>query len=648
MSSLARLFAACLTAILFAAGMPPRAGADAPAPVIIVMDGSGSMWGNLGTERTAKFDLARAALRQSLATVTSAARFGLVAYGHRSRGNCSDVETLVPPEAGPAERVLGPIDKLSPRGRGPLTLALREAAKSVPGQDPATFILVTDGYDNCSQDPCLGAAEIAKANPNIVIHTIALAVDPPADLQRLRCISRTTRGKFYDIRDNAALPTAVGEVTQLANLQGPAAQPEEAAAPEAAPKSAPPGLRLSAALAEKGAAITAPVSWRISKEGAEDQAVLERSSPAISENIAPGRYVVEATYGLAKAKTTVEVTEEGPAAARLSFDAGTLKIEARASQALDPLADPMLTVSALPAAGSDGKSAPQAVWIGRNADAEIVLPAGSYRVRATDGLAQAETTVAVTAGAAARAPLVLSTGRLELTAVPVENGDPLTEVEFAIAVDDPDAPQGRREIARTADPHPVFVLAAGTYYVSARLGTAEVHQRVAVGTGAVVVQPIVLNVSRVIVSALLDGAAPPRELPVTFRVLSSDPSPRELARNTNTPAEFFLAAGKYRIEAQAGPNNIKAAIDTDITPGKEIKIALKLESGAVTIKPTDTQAGHWEVKDGGGRTVLRSGQSGTKTARLAPGRYVVRVSGGTTDTAFDLKAGEQRTVEVSP
>ena len=55
---------------------------------------------------------------------------GLASFGHR-RGDCSDVEMLRAPEPLDAQRIVEPLERLNPRGRGPLTLALREAAKSL-------------------------------------------------------------------------------------------------------------------------------------------------------------------------------------------------------------------------------------------------------------------------------------------------------------------------------------------------------------------------------------------------------------------------------------------------------------------------------------------------------------------------------------
>ena len=111
-----------------------------------------------------------------------------MSFGQRRRADCSDVEVVTPPEAGPGERIAGLADKLNPRGKGPVALAIREAAKQVPAGTAASIILLHDGPDNCQQDPCAAAAEVAKANPKLVIDVIGIGLEK-ADAQRMACVA---------------------------------------------------------------------------------------------------------------------------------------------------------------------------------------------------------------------------------------------------------------------------------------------------------------------------------------------------------------------------------------------------------------------------------------------------------------------------
>ncbi len=62
---------------------------------MIVLDGSGSMWGRI--DGKPKLEIAREVLRGVLPGVPQSTELGLIAYGHREKGNCADIEMIVPP-----------------------------------------------------------------------------------------------------------------------------------------------------------------------------------------------------------------------------------------------------------------------------------------------------------------------------------------------------------------------------------------------------------------------------------------------------------------------------------------------------------------------------------------------------------------------
>src|SRR5215467_10563138 len=142
---------AAALAQLWLAGIGP-ARAQEPASLVVVFDGSGSMAGNIEGVRGSKVVLAREALRRALGKLAPQTRVGLAAFGHR-RGDCGDVELLRPLEPLDVARFADALDKVSPRGRGPLTTALREAAKSLPtGPGKKSLVLIHDDADNCQQN----------------------------------------------------------------------------------------------------------------------------------------------------------------------------------------------------------------------------------------------------------------------------------------------------------------------------------------------------------------------------------------------------------------------------------------------------------------------------------------------------------------
>src|SRR5262249_48880049 len=156
-----------------------------PASVIVIFDGSGSMWGNIEGSRQSKLVLAREAVRRALSKITPQTRVGLAAFGHR-RGDCNDVELLRAPEPVDVAKIVDPLEKLNPRGRGPLTFALREAAKALtPGSGKNSLILIHDDADNCQLDVCAAAGELRAAN--IVVHVVGLALRGE-DAAKMTCL----------------------------------------------------------------------------------------------------------------------------------------------------------------------------------------------------------------------------------------------------------------------------------------------------------------------------------------------------------------------------------------------------------------------------------------------------------------------------
>ena len=108
-------------------------------------------------------------------------------------------------------------------------------------------MLIHDDVDNCGQDACAAASEIAKANPGLSVSTIGFGLDK-AKLQQMSCVATLTGGKIYDAQNGAGVTAALDQVIKNAHLEaGAPAQAEQSAGPEAqqaSPAEAPPALYL--------------------------------------------------------------------------------------------------------------------------------------------------------------------------------------------------------------------------------------------------------------------------------------------------------------------------------------------------------------------------------------------------------------------
>ncbi len=215
-------------AVLFAlTGVCTIASAD----TVIVYDASSSMWGQI--EGEAKVTIAHRVLSDLVTEWDESEPLGLVAYGHRREGDCSDIETVVPPGPIDREALLARIESIAPRGKTPLSAAVRHAAEALKYRDaPATVILISDGIETCGADPCAVASELSEAGINFTAHVIGFDVGG-AEKEQLACIAENTGGRFFAAGDAAGLQAALGEASRIATEE--VAEPEVTiSAPEAA------------------------------------------------------------------------------------------------------------------------------------------------------------------------------------------------------------------------------------------------------------------------------------------------------------------------------------------------------------------------------------------------------------------------------
>jgi len=655
---------ALLAGALCAAAAGARAE-EAPA-VTVIIDGSGSMWGNLEGQRGSKIGLAREAVLRGLGRIAPQTRVGLASFGHR-RGDCVDVELLRAPEPVDLPRVQELMERLNPRGRGPLTLALREAAKplaALPGR--RSVILIHDEADNCQQNVCAAADELRRAS--VTVHVVGLALRPD-DATRMACVPQATGGRLYNVHNAEQLGAAVEEALRLAGApaaaQAPAAAaprpprsgvdaaPARKAAAPVPPADAPPGIYAHAVLAAKGDVLEAPISWTVHAEGSSDAALAIVRAPFLELPLAPGRYVVEAREGPVRASQTVEVAAKGPTVVALALEAGMLRVRALNQKTGAPFGDAVVTIGTAGQGGEARKDAPPGPPVAafKGSEGEALLPAGQYVVRVEQGLARTERAVVVPAGSRGRIDVPLNAARLQLSAVGrelVESGEVLT---FSIAEDDPDAPRGRREVARAAGRQTEFVLPPGTYYVIARLGIIEARDSLAVGAGDVVRRTLSVAAGHLALSTRPIGQAPAE--PVSYRIERIDVSPPEAIATSRPAPVLLLPAGRYRVEGRLGAMNARTLREVEVKVGQTQQVALEHQAAVLRLRlvgaggPVLSDLA-WEIRDEAGATVWTTG-SPEPSAILQAGRYQVRAD--TRDKRYardiDLRAGETRQLELT-
>ena len=127
-------------------------GADT-ARIVLVLDASGSMWGQI--DGKAKIEIAKEVMAELIDQIPADFQTGLTVYGHRRKGDCKDIEMVIPVGPHNAAAMKAKVQGISPKGKTPLSESVKQAAQALRyTEERATVILVSDGLETCDIDPC--------------------------------------------------------------------------------------------------------------------------------------------------------------------------------------------------------------------------------------------------------------------------------------------------------------------------------------------------------------------------------------------------------------------------------------------------------------------------------------------------------------
>lgn len=198
--------------IVFAITMAPLALEAQTGRIVLVLDGSNSMWGRIdGTE---KIVVARDVLTQVLSELPADLQIGLAAYGHRREGACDDIEILL--QVGNHDRavVASAIRGVQPRGMTPITGALQLVADALEDADgPTHLVLVSDGKETCEGDPCALVRTLRERGVQLTVHVVGFDVTTEEGTQ-LQCIAEAGGGLYAGAGTASELTAALSDIRQ--------------------------------------------------------------------------------------------------------------------------------------------------------------------------------------------------------------------------------------------------------------------------------------------------------------------------------------------------------------------------------------------------------------------------------------------------
>ncbi|HEX5693103.1 MAG TPA: VWA domain-containing protein, partial [Arenimonas sp.] len=200
--------------------------AQQPAPegsgeqAIIVLDASGSMWGQI--DGKPKLEIARETLATVLKDTPPDMALGLMAYGHREKGNCDDIELVVPVRAGSAGDIAAAASKMKFLGMTPLSDAVAKAANELRfTEQKATVILITDGLETCKADPCALGKELEESGVDFTAHVVGFGLSAEEGKQ-VACLAENTGGSYLAANDADGLAAALTRTVVEAPPEPPA------------------------------------------------------------------------------------------------------------------------------------------------------------------------------------------------------------------------------------------------------------------------------------------------------------------------------------------------------------------------------------------------------------------------------------------
>lgn len=183
----------------------PKTDLGVPAPaeppattknIVIVLDASGSM--RARREGHTKIDIARDSLDELLTSLPDGDfRAGLIAYGHREKKSCDDIELIAPVVPLDRERLRSRGREIRPRGKTPVSSSLEQAGKQLaPLDGDKAIVLLTDGENNCSGDPVSTARRLHEEH-GIRTHVISFDVLEVKPAIALREIATAGNGGYF-------------------------------------------------------------------------------------------------------------------------------------------------------------------------------------------------------------------------------------------------------------------------------------------------------------------------------------------------------------------------------------------------------------------------------------------------------------------
>lgn len=429
-----------------------------------------------------------------------------------------------------------------------------------------------------------------------------------------------------------------------------------------------PNVIVKAVMAHRRHALKSGVSWRV-LTSRKRKLIWSGSGGDLRIRLKPGRYIVEASYGLAKKRRTIRVRKRRRVNERISLNAGTIRAKATAVSDGPVLNETTFTLYEAPRNEATKHAEPVTKIIPISTNTSVSkghktriahsslpstsfhVPAGDYRLVVRRGMAVSETYVHVKAGSVAKLNIAMNIGVLRLSAHAESGAPPISGMRFTVY------DMEHKLLLKTSRDEPELTLPAGAYLVAVDLGLVHEERKFEVQAGQNHTETVVLNAGWLKLSAVTGGDKRPMMRGIHYKIF--DVSAKRAASNqalttiTTPAATIFLKRGRYRVESQYGSHNARFVRDVNVSAGdigevefeyriSSVKLKLVAKPGAEPVEKVK-----WTLKYADGGTVLIS-QDAAPDLILQTGRYQVMAqhNAKTYSRTFEAVANREHIIEL--
>src|SRR3990167_7224610 len=193
------------------------AGGSSGTNLLFILDASGSMAGQI--DGKAKMDVAKGVMTDLIDGLPDSVNVGLEVYGHRSKGDCDDIETMAEVGAINKRALIDKINSIQPKGKTPIAKSLQTAGEKLSAsEDETTIILVSDGEETCEGNACTYVKDLREKGINVKVHVVGFDVGQK-EKEQLSCIAEAGGGRYYTANNADQLKQALTEVKEEAVAQ---------------------------------------------------------------------------------------------------------------------------------------------------------------------------------------------------------------------------------------------------------------------------------------------------------------------------------------------------------------------------------------------------------------------------------------------